>query len=424
MARDAVITGMGVVSPSGSTLADFRDNLWSGRVSIEMQEIGVDQHPPVRLWVGQQPALDPSAYMSAKVIDRTDRAHQYAIAAAEMARQGAGLEAFDPRRSAIVSGTSGGGSTSVIHAQYLVDSGRGREVSIKSQLRGLANMAAAQMAMRWGIHGPQLTLCHACATGVDVVGTAADLIRRGRVDVAVAGGYDGGTTAAPGGKGEFVPATQAAQIASGMIADPDDRHPSRPFDKKRSGVVSADGAGFVIMESAEHAAARGQPAWAVVEGYGSLGDAYHPSSPDPSGRWEREVMLEALGDAGVPPDGVDAIVAHGTSTIKGDASEINAINSLFGDRATPIPVTSIKGHMGHPGAASGCLAVIAAALSIAAGSLVHTAGTDEVEDRVRFDVVVGRPRPLTLRRILVNAFGFGGQNACVLLRAPDSGAPR
>jgi 3-oxoacyl-(acyl-carrier-protein) synthase len=130
-------------------------------------------------------------------------------------------------------------------------------------------------------------------------------------------------------------------------------------------------------------------------------------------------MQVALDDAGATADQVDAVIAHGTATRKGDESEINALNGLFGERSVPIPVTSIKGHMGHPGAASGCLAVIAAALAMREGSLVHTAGTTDVEDGVRFEVVIDKPKPMELRKVLINAFGFGGQNAAVVIAAID-----
>lgn len=414
-----VITGMGVVCPSGCTLEEFQHNLWSGSTSIELQHIRTGPESGAAIWSGRQPDLVSEDYMTRRVIDQTDRAHQYAIAAGEMARRDAELERFDPRRSAIVSGSSSGGSASTMYNQYLLDKARLGEVSTSPWVQSLGNMAAAQMAMRWDIHGPQITLCHACATGVDVVGTAADLIREGRVDVAIAGGYDGGSGSwLSSGDDSFLPATRAAQVAYGMAPDPEDPHPSRPFDKKRTGVVSAEGAGFVIVESAEHAASRGRSVWATVEGYGSLADGYHPSSPEPSGRWEQEVMLQAIRDAGLEPDDIDGVVAHGTSTVKGDESEINALNAIFGDRPKPIPVTSIKGHMGHPGAASGCLAIIAGAIAMRAGSLVHTAGTDEVEDSVRFEVLTGSPRPIRLQRVLVNAFGFGGQDASVVLGAP------
>jgi 3-oxoacyl-[acyl-carrier-protein] synthase II len=275
--------------------------------------------------------------------------------------------------------------------------------------------------MRWDVHGPQMTLCQACATGVDVVGTAADLVRRGKVDVAIAVSYEATNGFDhPVIDDEFVPGQLAALIAYGMAPDAEVPSPAKPFDKHRTGPVGSEAAGCVIVESAEHAAARGREAWATVEGYATLGEGYHPSSPESTGRWEQAVMEEALRDAGATVDEVDAIIAHGTATRKGDDAEINAINALFGDRAQPLPVTSIKGHMGHPGAASGCLATIAAALALREGSLVHTAGTTEVEDTARFDVITEKPRPLDLRKIMINAFGFGGQDSSLLVGHPSA----
>jgi 3-oxoacyl-[acyl-carrier-protein] synthase II len=282
-------------------------------------------------------------------------------------------------------------------------------------------MAAAQMAMRWGLHGPQITLCQACATGIDVVGTAADLVRRGKVDVAIAGAYDATTGFDhPFIDDDFVPALRAAQTTYGMAADPETSIPSKPFDKNRTGSVSSEGAAFVIVESEEHAAARGRAPLAVVEGYASLGDGYHPSSPEPTGRWEQEVMRQALRDGDLVLDDIDAVIAHGTSTRKGDEAEINALNALFGERHVPLPVTSIKAHTGHLSAPSGTLAIVAAVLAMKEGSLVHTVGTKDVEDAVRFDVVIEKPRPLELNRIMVNGFGFGGQDASIVIGRPAS----
>ena len=420
MSGKVVITGMGVVCPSGVTIDEFETNLWQGKNSIVANDFPIGDGKYTNVWAGRVVGFDPRPWLGEKIIEGTDLGQQYAIVAAEQAKQDAKIDEFDPLRTAIVSGTSAGGAISLQQAQYLFDKKGFASVPPKTMIRIFGNMAAAQMAMRWSLHGPQITLCQACATGVDVVGTAADLVGRGRVDVALAGSYEAtnGFDHAVIDEG-FVPSMRAAQIGYGMTPDPEMANPMRPFDKRRTGVVSAEGSAFVILESEEHAAARGKTAWAAVEGYGSLGEGYHPSSPEPHGRWEEAVIRQALDDAGVTPDDIDAVLAHGTATPKGDAAEINALNAVFGDRATPIPVTSVKGHMGHAGAASGCIAIIAAVLGMRKNSLVHTAGTTDVEDAAQFDVVTERPRPLEMRRVLVNAFGFGGQDAAIVIAAPN-----
>ncbi len=418
MTREAVITGMGVICPSGNTLEEFQRNLWGGVVSLERIELPSGEGEYAAVWGGRVRNFDPKEWLDDRVIDGTDLGQQFAIVAAELAKQDAGIETFDPRRTAIVSGSSIGGAISLQYAQYMLEKKGAAAVPAKTMIRIFANMAASQMAMRWGLHGPQMTLVQACATGVDVVGTAAQLVRSGVVDVAIAGGYEATNGFDHGLDPDFIPAMVAAQVTYGMAPDLDSDVPSRPFDKNRTGVVTGEAAAYVIVESAEHAAARGRTPWARIEGYGSLADAFHPSSPDPSGRWEREVMQVAMDDAGITPAEIDAVIAHGTATRKGDDSEIAALNDLFGDREVPLPATSIKGHMGHPGAASGCLAVIAAALAIREKSLVHTAGTTDVEDTIRFEVVIEKPKPLDIRTVLVNAFGFGGQNAAIVLGAP------
>jgi 3-oxoacyl-[acyl-carrier-protein] synthase II len=264
MSGAAVITGMGVICPSGQALGDFQRNLWGGKSAIELVKFrhGGQEYGK---WVARVKDFDPTVWMDKKVIEGSDLGQQYAIVAAELAQQDAGIDEFDPLRTAIVSGSSGGGMTSLQQAQFLLDKHGFDAVPGKTMIRIFGNMAAAQMAMRWGLHGPQITLCQACATGIDVVGTAADLVRRGKVDVAIAGAYDATTGFDhPFIDDDFVPALRAAQTTYGMAADPETSIPSKPFDKNRTGSVSSEGAAFVIVESEEHAAARDRSPLAVV----------------------------------------------------------------------------------------------------------------------------------------------------------------
>lgn len=405
---------MGVVCPSGTNLDQLKESLWSGEISLRATESQVEGRS-FTTWTGRVPAFDPSEWLEPRVIDGTDFGQQFAIAAAEMAKQAAGIHQFDPLRTAIVSGTSFGGVISLQHAQYLFDRYGFDAVPAKTMLRIFGNMAAAQIAMRWDLHGPQITFSHAAAGGIDAVGTAADLVRRGRADVAIALGYDATNGFDhPGLDEHFVPGQLASSFV-GQAASPRAMARPWPFDQHRTGSASAEGAACVIVEAADHAAERACQPWAAIEGYASLGEGYDPTSPDPTGRWQTAAMAEAIDRAGVQPSDVDALIAYGAGTRDGDAAEISAINALFGDGRQPIPVTSIKGHMGDPGAASGCLSVVAAAIAITEGSLVHTAGTKEVDDAVRFDLVTGSPRPLSLEKVLVNGFGYGGQDASIVI---------
>src|SRR3984957_11045661 len=224
MEIQSVITGRGVVCPSGQSVEEMRDNLWGGNVAIGPIDFSIGDRV-FRKWAGRVRDSDPTPWIEPKVIEGTD-----------LGQQDAGIDTFDPRRTAIVSGSSAGGVISLQQAQFLLDRYGFDAVPGKTMIRMFGNMAAAQMAMRWDIHGPQMTLCQACATGIDVVGTAADLIRRGKVNVAIAGAYDATTGFAPPFIDDaFVPALRAAQTAYGMAADPEASIPSKPFDKNRTG---------------------------------------------------------------------------------------------------------------------------------------------------------------------------------------------
>lgn len=419
MTSDAVVTGMGVICPSGTDLDEFRQNLWDGKIAIERVALPLTDGQQRYSWAGRVRGFDPRKFVDEQVIAGTDLAQQFAIAAASLAKEHAGLGTLDQRRTAVVTGTSTGGQVSLEYAQYALDRHGIDAVPGKTMIRVLPNMAAFQLAARWDLHGPQITISHACATGVDVVGIAAMLVKTGMVDVAIAGGYEASNGFDHGLPDDgFIPAIVAAQSAYGMAPAENVEFASRPFDKNRTGVVTGEGAAFVVVESAEHAAARNARVWASVDGYASLGDAYHPSSPDPSGRWEEEAMRLALDQAELSPEQVDAVIAHGTATRKGDDAEIVAINAVFGDLPIPVPVTSVKGHMGHPGAASGCISIIAGLLAMKESSLPATAGAVDVEDTARFEVVTVKPKKVDIRALLVNAFGFGGQNSAIALRAP------
>jgi 3-oxoacyl-[acyl-carrier-protein] synthase II len=285
----------------------------------------------------------------------------------------------------------------------------------KTQIQIWPNMAAAQVAMRYGLHGPSLTVTTACASSLDAIGTAARLIERGDADLAIAGGCEGGISLAGGGRdGDFVPVLFHTANAYGMEAPSSD--PNRamlPFDVKRSGIVVGEGAAMLVLERADHARARGANILGYLRGYGSLADGFHPSSPEPTGVWEARAMELALADADLAPGEIDALLAHATGTPKGDTAEIRAINKIHGGRG--LPVSGIKGHIGHSGAASGAMAMITGLLGMDEDRFTYIANTDEPDPEADFEIVHGRPKDLPYRCLQVNAFGFGGQNASVVL---------
>lgn len=322
---------------------------------------------------------------------------------------------MDPLRTAVVNGTSIGGVRAVMKAQYALDKDGPGAVPRKTQIQIWPNMAAAQVAMRYGLHGPSLTVTTACASSLDAIGTAARLLERGDADVAIAGGSEGGISLAGGGRdGDFVPVLFHTANVYGMEApSPDPNRAMLPFDVKRSGIVVGEGAAMVVLERADHARARGASILGYLRGYGSLADGFHPSSPEPTGIWEARAMELALADADMAPEDIDALLAHATGTPKGDTAEIRAINKVHGGRG--LAVSGIKGHIGHSGAASGAMAMITGLLGMDEDRFSYIANTDEPDPEADFEIVHGQPKDLRYRTLQVNAFGFGGQNASVVL---------
>ncbi len=411
-----VVTGAGVVSPFGTGTKQFLAGLMSNVVTVAPAPWATEDGE-IFGWYCVVPDFEPLDWMDERVAAGTDLFAQFALAAAQQSVTDAGLDTLDARRTAVVHGTSMGGMRALMKAQHESDTRGASSIDRKTLIKIWPNMAASQIAMRWRLHGPSLTICTACASSVDAIGTATRLIESGRADVAIAGGTEGGMPLASGrSDGDFVPATFQGQAAYGMTTPQrDPLRASLPFDRDRSGIVTGEGSAMLVLEREEHARARGATVLGRIAGYGSLSDSYHPSSPDPSGRWEAEVMREALDDAGMAPTQVDALVAHATATPKGDTAEIRAVNEVHGQRDAPLPVTSLKGHIGHTGAASGAMGAIVALNALREGMLPNIAGTRDVDPETEFHVVTGEPARIGPAAVQVNAFGFGGQDASLIL---------
>jgi 3-oxoacyl-[acyl-carrier-protein] synthase II len=412
--RNVAITGMGIVSSLGCAAGSFFARMCAGEVAIDLAPWASADAP---VWWSGVRDFDAARWMTPVIEAGTDRYAQFTLAAAEQSVAQSGIR-FDPVRTAVVHGTTLGGARAMLRAQYDLEHLGPGGIDRKTLIKIAPNMAAAQLAMRWQLHGPQLTICTACASSLDALGTAARLIADGRADAALAGGTEGGWTGPDGrAEGDFAPAVYYSEIGYGMVVPgPDRAVASVPFDVRRSGVVTGEGSAMFVLERADRARDRGAAVLAEITGYGSLADAYHPSSPEPAGRWEAEVMRQALADAGLAPADVGAVIAHATSTPKGDSAEIRAINAVHvPGRGTPLPVTSVKGHIGHSGAAAGGMGLVVAVLALARGVLPHTAGTTDVDPEARFRVVTGQAVPFTGDAVQLNAFGFGGQNASLVV---------
>jgi len=409
------ITGMGVVSPYGCDVRAFYDGLLRNRPIIEAVRLPRDPQGRVAWW-SMVRDFEPGMWLDEKVRDGTDVLAQWAIAAATQAIRQAGLE-FDPLRTAVVQGTSMSGVQSLMRAQHEIDVRGPAAFPRKTMMRSLSNMGAAQITMLHRLHGPCLTVSTACASAIDALGLAAGLVTAGRVDAAIVGATEAGHSLVSGGAdADYVPAMVYAPAMFGMQSRSEDPHRAcMPFDAERSGIVTSEGAAAFVLERADLAAERGAKAIGYIRGYGSVADAFHPSALEPSGRWEALAMRLALEESGLAASDVDCLYAHATGTPVGDIPEIRAINEVYRHRDTPLAVTSIKGHFGHAAAASGGLSLIAALMAMGEDCVIHTANTTRPDPEIEFDLVLGEPRAMNVAVFAVNAFGFGGQNASLIV---------
>lgn len=416
---DVVITGAGAVTPIGIGVEAFLDGWHGGALGITVAPWAV--HAPIPLLTAPVPdGFDPVPLLGERVVAATDRCAQYAMVAAEEALEQADLHlpgALDPMRTAVVDGTAAGGLHSIMLGQHRFDTLGVDGIPPKTMLAGQANMAAAQIAIRHSLHGPQRTVTTACASALDALGAGIDLIELDRAEVVICGGSDAAAVSDADG---FVPVFSIAGRVFGMeTSELDPERAVLPFDTARRGIVFGEGAAWFVIESAEHAARRGADPLGWVFGIGSCADGYHPSSPEPSGRWQAHAMDLALADAGIGPAQVDVVMAHATGTSKGDLAEARALDRVFSRCAKPPPVTALKGHTGHTGGSSGAMSMLAALDVLRTGRVEAVRGTTDVDPEVTVDVVVQEPRTIDARVAMVDAFGFGGQNACVVLGSAD-----
>lgn len=409
------ITGIGAVSAYGTGTESFHEGLMSARPVLEPIRLpGLES--TAHAWGSVVKDFQPQDWMDARVLDGTDVFAQWALAASEQCIAQSGAE-LDPLRTAVVQGTSLCGVQSIMRAQYELDVNGPKAFPRKTMMKALTNMGAAQIAMRHGLHGPSLTVTTACASTLDALGTAARLIASGLADAAVVGGVEAGHTLSSGGAdGAFIPAMAYAPAMFGMESSSTAiEHACRPFDVNRAGIAGSEGAVGIFLERADRAASRKADVLGYVCGYGSVSDGFHPSAPEPSGQWEARAMRLALQDSGFEPDQVDCLYAHATGTPVGDPPEIRAINEVYATRSAPLPVTSVKGHLGHAAAASGGMSLLAGLHNMALNVFVNTANTTDPDPEIRFDVLLEAPSALDIDVFQVNAFGFGGQNASVVI---------
>ncbi len=359
------VTGLGIVSPIGSTVMSFWRRLLDGRRAIGQIPGGAGLSGN-RLWAAVGDDFLERSTLERPALRNTDRFTQYAMVAASEALAQASLES-PPASTAVVIGNTMGGFPFVAQSQTRFDESP-RNVTPKLMALVIPNMASARIAMRWELHGPQLAISTACASSLDAIGLAAGMIERGEVDAAIAGGSET----------LLSPIVYESLVRAGALSRNDDAAlASRPFDVERDGFVMGDGAGILVLERAERAHARGARVLARIRGYGSIADAYHITSPDPSARYEIRAMRDALERSGDAGSACGVVYAHATGTVVGDAAEAVAIDAVYAE--SPAVVTSIKGHLGHSMASAGAMCAIAGIAGMHEGAIPPTLGTATID---------------------------------------------
>jgi 3-oxoacyl-[acyl-carrier-protein] synthase II len=411
--RRVVITGMGAVSPLGLTVDEMWSGLIEGRSGIGYVEQIDTSAYPVKI-AGEVRGFDPEQYMERKEARRMARFSQFAVAASEEAVRGAGLGpgSVDPERLGVVLGNGYGGLPNTDEAVRTIVHKGGMRVDPFYMLKSLPNMAASQLTLHHQAKGYTGTIVTACAAATQAIGEATNVIRRGEADAMLTGGTEAGICEL--GMASFC----VMKVLSTRSDDP--TKASRPFDAKRDGFVSSEGAGIFVIEELEHAKARGAPILAEITGFAATADAYHIVAPCADGDGAARCMRLALADAGVGPEEIDYINAHGTSTLLNDVSETLAIKSALGEHAYQVPLSSSKSMLGHALGASGALESIACVKTLQTGIIHPTINYEYPDPECDLDCVPNVSRRVLpegrMRVVLKNSFGFGGQNACLVFR--------
>ena len=403
-----VVTGLGAITPIGNDVASFWQGLKDKKVGIAPITYFDTTDYKAKL-AGEVKDFDPKKYMDPKAARRMEPFSQYAVAAAgeAIAQAGLDMEKEDPFRVGTSIG-SGIGSLQAMEREHkkMLEKGPNRVNPLLVPMM-ISNMAVGNVAMHYGLKGKSINVVSTCATGTNSIGEAFRSIQYGEADVMVAGGTESAIT--PLGMAGF-----AALTALSTNDDPETA--SRPFDKDRDGFVMGEGAGIVVLESLEHAQKRGAKILAEVVGYGGSNDAFHITSPAEDGSGAAYAMEMALKDAGIAPEKIDYINAHGTSTHHNDLFETMAVKKALGDHAYKVKINSTKSMIGHLLGAAGGVEFIACVKSIEDGFVHATAGLKEAGEGCDLDYTMGEGVPMDIHYALTNSLGFGGVNASLVIK--------
>ena len=410
--RRIVVTGMGAVTPLGVDVPTFWERLVAGESGVGRTQ-AFDPADLRSQMAGEVLDLDASGVLDRKELRRNDRTTQMALVATKEAMAGAGLperlEGQLAEETGMLLGSGLGGTTTLIEQIATWKTKGADRVSPFFIPMAIANMASGQAAISFGALGPNFSTTSACASSGHAIGEGYEIIKRGDAEVMIAGGCEAPVLAAT------VAGFGAMRALSTRNDEPEAA--SRPFDKGRDGFVVAEGAAALVLEELAHAEARGAPILAEVLGYGATADAHHITTPSPGGSGAVRAARRALAKAELDADVIDLVSAHATSTPEGDPTELQAINTIVGERASEVSVTATKSSIGHTLGAAGAVAAVATLKALEEGVVPPTINLEDPEEAAgALDLTANEARERPLEVALVNAFGFGGQNAAVLLR--------
>ena len=404
--RRVVITGVGLITPLGHNVPDSWSAIMAGKSGLGPITL-VDNPNHTVGGLCEVKDFDPAAYMDRKDVRRRDRYQQLATVAAAEAMRQAALPIIDENRDriGITFGTGVGGMRTIIEQEAILHDGGLRRLSPFGITMIMPNGAAGMLAIDYGIHGPTTTITTACAAGNDAIGHAFRSIRYGELDAVLTGGTECIMTSIAIGGFERAGATSSKSSEA-----------PQPFDANRDGLVIGEGAGALVLESLEHARARGATILAEIKGYGQTTDAHHITAPPEDGSGAARAIRKALADAGLQPKDVDYISAHGTATPLNDAAETTAIKSALGEHAYNLAVSSTKSMTGHIMGATGAIETVFCTLAIRDQMLPPTINYTTPDPACDLDYVPNHARPGRVRVCLNNAFGFGGHNSVLVIR--------
>ncbi len=410
--KRVMITGMGTLNPLGNDVATTWTAVVEGRSGIG-PITHFDASTYKTRFAGEVRGFDPVALFGRKDARRMDRVTQFAVAAAGQALADANLQEMDSTRAGVVIGSGMGALAPIIESVNTMNERGADRISPFFVPMMLPDTPAAMVSIMYGLRGPNMSVATACATGNNAIGEAARIIQRGEADVMLAGGTEACV----------LPLAVAAFGVMGALStrNDDPQGASRPFDRERDGFVASEGTAVLVLESLEHALARGARIYGELLGYGTSADAYHISMPAENGEGAVRAMRAALADAGLSPQDIHYINAHGTSTPLNDKSETAAIKTVFGEYAYEIPVSSTKSMHGHLLGAAGALEAILCLKTIETGILPPTINYETPDPLCDLDYVPNIPRRADVDVTMSNGFGFGGHNATIILARYKNG---